>query len=78
RVNDHFGHAVGDVALKAVAESMKDHLRIVEMVFRFGGVEFLVLLSSTPLQPACMVGDRLRQALEELDYRHAGDPLKLS
>ncbi|VFT20922.1 sensory box/GGDEF domain-containing protein [Pseudomonas aeruginosa] len=48
------------------------------MVFRFGGEEFLVLLSSTPLQAACMVGERLRQAVEELDYRHAGEPLKLS
>ncbi|MCO3628015.1 diguanylate cyclase [Pseudomonas aeruginosa] len=38
----------------------------------------LVLLSSTPLQAACMVGERLRQAVEELDYRHAGEPLKLS
>ncbi|MCS7556961.1 GGDEF domain-containing protein [Pseudomonas aeruginosa] len=78
RVNDHYGHAVGDEALKAVAETTKDHLRNVDMVFRFGGEEFLVLLSSTPLQAACMVGERLRQAVEELDYRHAGEPLKLS
>ncbi len=78
RVNDHYGHAVGDEALKAVAETIKDHLRNVDMVFRFGGEEFLVLLSSTPLQAACMVGERLRQAVEELDYRHAGEPLKLS
>ncbi|MHA5864350.1 GGDEF domain-containing protein, partial [Pseudomonas aeruginosa] len=69
---------VGDEALKAVAETIKDHLRNVDMVFRFGGEEFLVLLSSTPLQAACMVGERLRQAVEELDYRHAGEPLKLS
>lgn len=78
RVNDHYGHAVGDEALKAVAETIKDHLRNVDMVFRFGGEEFLVLLSSTPLQAACMVGERLRQAVEELDYRHAGEALKLS
>ena len=78
RVNDHYGHAVGDEALKAVAETIKDHLRNVDMVFRFGGEEFLVLLSSTPLQAACIVGERLRQAVEELDYRHAGETLKLS
>lgn len=37
RVNDHYGHAVGDEALKAVAETIKDHLRNVDMAFRFGG-----------------------------------------
>ena len=58
RVNDHYGHTVGDEALKAVAETIKDHLRDVDMVFRFGGEEFLVQLSSTPLQAACMVSAR--------------------
>ena len=78
RINDEHGHSVGDDALRAVATALKNSLRNVDMVFRFGGEEFLVLLSSTPLQAACMVGERLRQAVEELDYRHAGEPLKLS
>lgn len=53
QINDEHGHSVGDDALRAVATALKNSLRNVDMVFRFGGEEFLVLLSNTPASPPC-------------------------
>lgn len=68
RINDNHGHSAGDKVLKAVAASIKDQLRNVDMVFRYGGEEFLILLSSTGREAAAMVGERLRQAVLAQDY----------
>ena len=67
-INDSHGHATGDKVLKAVAASIKSQLRNVDMVFRFGGEEFLILLSNTGRDAASMVGERLRQAAQAQDY----------
>ncbi|MGY2289968.1 GGDEF domain-containing protein [Pseudomonas sp. SDO528_S397] len=68
-INDTYGHAVGDQVLKAVATAIKNQLRNVDMVFRFGGEEFLILLSNTGREAASMVGERLRQAAQAQNYR---------
>ncbi|VVP77392.1 hypothetical protein PS918_01984 [Pseudomonas fluorescens] len=67
-INDTHGHGVGDEVLKAVAASIKNQLRNVDMVFRFGGEEFLIVLSSTPREAAAMVGERLRFAVQAQQY----------
>ena len=77
-INDRFGHGTGDQVLKAVAASLKDSLRNVDMVFRYGGEEFLVLLSNTGREAAQMVGERLRLAILGLQYLVEGRPLELS
>ncbi|MCP6390541.1 GGDEF domain-containing protein, partial [Klebsiella pneumoniae] len=61
-INDTHGHAAGDTVLRTVAAAIKAQLRNVDMVFRFGGEEFLILLSNTGRDAAAMVGERLRQA----------------
>ncbi|MEH6482712.1 MULTISPECIES: GGDEF domain-containing protein [Pseudomonas] len=63
QINDNFGHHTGDEVLKAVAATIKSQLRNVDMVFRYGGEEFLVLLSGTCSEAAAMVGERLRHAV---------------
>jgi diguanylate cyclase (GGDEF)-like protein len=60
QINDTHGHSAGDDVLKAVAASIKGQLRNVDMVFRYGGEEFLILLSNTGREAAAMVGERLR------------------
>ncbi|WP_242167071.1 MULTISPECIES: GGDEF domain-containing protein [unclassified Pseudomonas] len=67
-INDTHGHAAGDKVLRAVAGSIKSQLRNVDMVFRFGGEEFLILLSNTGRDAASMVGERLRRAAQAQDY----------
>ena len=54
--------------LKAVAASIKNQLRNVDMVFRYGGEEFLILLSNTTREAAAMVGERLRLAVQSQEY----------
>ncbi|MBU1488938.1 MAG: GGDEF domain-containing protein [Gammaproteobacteria bacterium] len=78
QVNDTYGHSTGDEVLKAVASTLKQLLRNVDMVFRYGGEEFLVLLSGTAAEAANMVGERLRQAVEELQCVAEGKTIDLS
>ncbi|WP_342243540.1 GGDEF domain-containing protein [Pseudomonas sp. OTU5201] len=78
RINDEYGHGTGDEVLKAVANTLKARLRNVDMVFRFGGEEFLVLLSGTCREAAGLVGERLRLGILELQYLVQGHPLDLS
>ncbi|TBU73449.1 hypothetical protein DNK06_20770 [Pseudomonas daroniae] len=78
RINDEHGHSAGDEMLKAVATTLKDQLRNIDMVFRYGGEEFLVLLSDTSSEGAALVGERLRQSVMELQYVTQGKPIEMS
>ena len=65
KINDNYGHAVGDCVIKAVAEAAKAAIRSSDMVFRYGGEEFLILLSNTGREGASLLAERLRQKIEE-------------
>ncbi|MCP1500561.1 diguanylate cyclase (GGDEF)-like protein [Pseudomonas migulae] len=77
-INDTHGHSAGDDVLKAVAASIKSQLRNVDMVFRYGGEEFLILLSNTGREAAAMVGERLRFAAQAEDYLADGKLIELT
>ncbi|MCW8276783.1 GGDEF domain-containing protein [Pseudomonas sp. PCH199] len=77
-INDTHGHSVGDDVLKAVAASIKSQLRNVDMVFRYGGEEFLVLLSNTTREAAAIVGERLRFAVQAEEYIADGRTIELT
>lgn len=77
-VNDSYGHNAGDDVLKAVATAIKNQLRNVDMVFRFGGEEFLILLSNTTREAAAMIGERLRIAAQAEDYQADGNAIVLT
>jgi len=64
QVNDTWGHIVGDVCLKAVADLLVSQLRTTDLVARFGGEEFLVLLPDTNSREGVLVAEKLRRALE--------------
>jgi diguanylate cyclase (GGDEF)-like protein len=78
QVNDTHGHSTGDVVLKAVAALIKNQLRNVDMVFRYGGEEFLILLSNTCREAAAMVGERLRFAAQSEEYLADGHTIVLT
>ena len=78
RINDTHGHSAGDEVLKAVAASIKGQLRNVDMVFRYGGEEFLILLSNTGREAAAMVGERLRFATQTREYLADGKSIELT
>ena len=78
RINDNHGHSAGDEVLKAVAAAIKSQLRNVDMVFRFGGEEFLILLSNTGRESAALVGERLRFATQAKEYLADGKSVELT
>ncbi|MGI9286471.1 MAG: GGDEF domain-containing protein [Pseudomonadales bacterium] len=63
-VNDNYGHIAGDQILRQVAETIMETVRQTDMSFRYGGEEFVVVLSKTNLEGAIVIGDRLRQLVE--------------
>ena len=64
KVNDTYGHAVGDCVLKTVAKTIKKELRESDIPSRYGGEEFIFLLPQTTPDEALIVAQRLRKAVE--------------
>lgn len=62
--NDTFGHLVGDVVLRDVARLLKRNLREVDLIGRYGGEEFILLLIELSAEQAMPIADRLRQLVE--------------
>jgi diguanylate cyclase (GGDEF)-like protein len=65
RINDRFGHAVGDHVLRQVGRVLVQNARAVDVVCRYGGEELTVLLPETTLTEAAKVAERLRLAVEK-------------
>ena len=63
--NDSYGHVVGDYALKAISECMVTCARDSDIVFRYGGEEFVIVLSNTSLDGASFLAERIRETVEE-------------
>lgn len=72
RVNDEFGHQVGDEVLEAAAQVMCSTLRINDLVGRYGGEEFAVMLPETAGEGAWAVADRCRRLIETLGIESGG------
>ncbi len=70
RVNDGFGHLVGDSVLKAVVTVIKDTIRAEDAVYRFGGEEFLVLLRLNTVDDLAIAAERIRQAVVGAGIAH--------
>ena len=64
RINDKYGHAVGDTALKRLVEVLSSRIRAVDTLCRFGGEEFVVLLQETGISGAARVAEELRVLVE--------------
>jgi diguanylate cyclase (GGDEF)-like protein len=76
-VNDRYGHLAGDHVLNLTAELMKRNVRVVDIVARFGGDEFLLLLTGTDSETARKVVERVKADLAESAKRN-GWPISLS
>jgi diguanylate cyclase (GGDEF)-like protein len=65
RVNDQFGHAVGDLVLRAVSEILQGSVREFDVCARFGGEEFAILMLGASVDSASSLADRIRTRIEE-------------
>jgi two-component system cell cycle response regulator len=63
-VNDEFGHATGDQALRAVADVLRGNTRVFDSLARYGGEEFVVVMPGTGAADAALAAERLRSAVE--------------
>ncbi len=70
RVNDTFGHEAGDIVLKKVASTIAINLRNEEVICRYGGEEFLIILPMANLHKAGLVAERLRRMIEQLSSHY--------
>ncbi|QSA98218.1 GGDEF domain-containing protein [Methylococcus sp. EFPC2] len=73
-VNDNHGHDAGDAVLKAIAGAIKDSVRDSDIVFRYGGEEFVILLSNTAEDGAALLAERIRSSLESTLVRVGTQP----
>jgi diguanylate cyclase (GGDEF)-like protein len=64
KVNDTYRHAAGDTALRSIAQLLKTHVRQIDIVTRYGGEEFAVLLPGASVEEATRAAERLRATSE--------------
>jgi diguanylate cyclase (GGDEF)-like protein len=76
-VNDDFGHAVGDQTLRDIAHILMKHSRGINVVSRYGGDEFAILLVETSKAGARLYADRIREVVATFPFSH-GKPLTAS
>lgn len=78
QLNDTFGHTMGDWALKAVAEVLRKGVREMDLVARWGGEEFLVVLPFADRETAWTVAERLRQGIADLRFPSKDHALRVT
>lgn len=78
RFNDDYGHEAGDQVLIALSELLQSRLREQDVIGRWGGEEFAILLPETPLKGALSVCESLRSALEQMRVEHEGHSLQVT
>jgi diguanylate cyclase (GGDEF)-like protein len=68
RINDTFGHLVGSQALSEIGQVFKRIVRETDVVGRYGGDEFVIVLPETPLNGAMVIAERIRKKVEECEF----------
>ncbi|WP_345993260.1 diguanylate cyclase [Sulfurimonas sp. HSL-1716] len=72
RINDTYGHPVGDVVLKKITNLFKTGLRATDVFARWGGEEFAIIMPNTILEKAAAAAEKLRQMIEKEDMKDVG------
>ncbi len=78
RINDHHGHVIGDQILHALAERCQKNSRAVDLIGRYGGEEFVILLPETNLESASVIAERLRQSIMNFPFATDAGGLRIT
>jgi len=78
QINDSYGHAAGDACLRAIIGPIQAELRQSDVIGRYGGEEFVVMLSSADLAAAHPIAERIRNRVAEVRVDGFGAPIKLT
>ncbi|HEX6930058.1 MAG TPA: diguanylate cyclase, partial [Gammaproteobacteria bacterium] len=74
KVNDNYGREIGDRMLKIMANSCRNNLRHFDIIGRYGGEDFIIMLPETPMNVAADVADRVRKSIESIHMdTHKGE-----
>jgi two-component system cell cycle response regulator len=78
KVNDTYGHDIGDVVIKGLGDILRRVKRNTDVVARFGGEEFVVLCEQTDEQGAALLGERIREELAKTVFQTPNGPLSVT
>jgi len=78
KVNDNYGHEAGDAVLSAFAKILKKECRTVDIVGRFGGEEFLALLSDTDSNGGAIFAEKVRKHVQKARFMYKGERIKVT
>lgn len=78
RINDRYGHAIGDKCLQEIIKRIKPVLRESDFFARYGGEEFIILLPETNQKGATVVAEKLRSLVENIDFLHKENRVKIT
>jgi len=77
-INDTYGHITGDAVLKNITDCMVESMRRSDIIYRYGGEEFLILLRNTEQSGAKLLAERIRSSVEEVNLNHGGGDIKIT
>jgi diguanylate cyclase (GGDEF)-like protein/PAS domain S-box-containing protein len=78
RVNDTWGHQTGDKVLAAIAKTIKHRIRTTDILGRYGGEEFAIVLVSVDAGQAMLVSEAIRRLIESLVVRHGDEEIRMT
>lgn len=78
KINDKYGHTIGDEAIRGVSRAIKEQVRDLDIAGRYGGEEFGIVLTNTNGDGACVFAERLRSAIEHLTIYTEGHEIKFT
>lgn len=70
QINDNYGHLVGDAVLKSFSDCIMNCMRSSDIIFRYGGEEFVILLRNTQISGAKLLAERMRKSIEEMTFEY--------
>lgn len=77
-INDTFGHLCGDRVIRQISSLLKETVRQIDIVGRYGGEEFCCILPETNAESACVLAERLREAVEQAELGFEAESLRLT
>jgi diguanylate cyclase (GGDEF)-like protein len=78
QINDNYGHLVGDAVLKTFSDCIMSCMRSSDIIFRYGGEEFAILLRNTQISGAKLLAERMRKSIEDMKFEYDNISLNAS
>ncbi len=77
-INDNHGHSMGDKVLRSLVDGLKGHIRNSDVLFRYGGEEFTIMLNNTSVEGAHLLAQRIRSGIEQMTHIYDGIVIQLT